>query len=370
MTSPRRFRRLHDWSFWHYHVTGWTLFAVVEIGVNIGPAGLDWRVTSTLFFQSLAGCLLTLLLRRYFRSIPLHSARPLALVAQIFGASIVITFMWSYCWLGIEYLHFGAKVLLYASNVSRAFQIIVLAFPTYLAWNALYFGIKYWHAWGAERTRAEIATESAHQAQWQTLRYQMNPHFLFNSLNAVRALIDENPTAARQMVTDLSEFLRYSLVGRDHTSVPLREEIEAVRLYLSIEQQRYEDKLRTSIQTDKAAMRTAVPAFTVQPIVEYALRTGLQSGPLPLVLDVSAREEDGTLRISVRRNGTVPVPPADPSTDESPLPHERLEQRIADAFNGRATFSVGTFEDRVLFDLTIPSSNGEGNDGTDPRADR
>ena len=105
-------------------------------------------------------------------------------------------------------------------------------------WSILYFGIKYGNEWILEKERADKANLLAQSAQLQMLRYQLNPHFLFNSLNSIRALINEDQKASKEMVTELAEFLRYSLTSKDFANVPLREEIEAIQHYLSLEKKK------------------------------------------------------------------------------------------------------------------------------------
>jgi LytS/YehU family sensor histidine kinase len=85
------------------------------------------------------------------------------------------------------------------------------------------------------------------------LRYQINPHFLFNTLNAIRALVEENEKQAREMITELSEFLRYSLISSQYDNVPLSEEIDAIRHYFAIEKRRYENKLEVALEVSPLA---------------------------------------------------------------------------------------------------------------------
>ena len=99
------------------------------------------------------------------------------------------------------------------------------------------------------------------------LRYQLNPHFLFNALNSLRALVDEDEKNARQMVTELSEFLRYSLISKDLNNVPLKKEIEAIRNYLAIEKKRYEEKLEVVINIDPSTESCYLPSFLIHPVV-------------------------------------------------------------------------------------------------------
>ncbi len=120
------------------------------------------------------------------------------------------------------------------------------------------------------------------------LRYQLHPHFLFNALNSLRALIGEDADKARNMVTALSGFLRYSLLPTDAQEVALREELTSIRRYLEIEQIRFEDRLLVSFEVEPAAEGCRIPGFLLHPLVENAVKYGAQSGASPLRVRIAA----------------------------------------------------------------------------------
>jgi LytS/YehU family sensor histidine kinase len=137
------------------------------------------------------------------------------------------------------------------------------------------------------------------------LAYQLNPHFLFNTLNSIRALINEDRQRAREMVTALSGYLRYALVERPLHVALLEEEVASVRGYLAIEQVRFEERLDARVDVEPAALRCEVPAFLLNPLVENAVRHGAAgTAGEPLVLRVEARRvEPGRLRVVVENTG-------------------------------------------------------------------
>jgi two-component sensor histidine kinase len=155
-----------------------------------------------------------------------------------------------------------------------------------------YLGWHYYQAFRErERQAAALSIELA-QARLQALRMQINPHFLFNTLNAISALIHENPDAADRMIVLLSQLLRRTLERSDMQEVPLREELEFLRGYLQIEQMRFPDRLTVMFDVDPNAQDLLVPHLILQPLVENALRHGI----LP-------REEAGRIEISARLAG-------------------------------------------------------------------
>jgi hypothetical protein len=172
-------------------------------------------------------------------------------------------------------------------------------------WSLVHLGLKYNTALREQREQALLAVAAARDAQLRMLAYQLNPHFLFNTLNSIRALINEDRHRARDMVTGLSRYLRYALVERPLHVALLEEEVASVRGYLAIEQVRFEERLDARIEVDPAALRCEVPSFLLNPLVENALKHGIAStANAPLVLRVEARLVDpDTLRLVVENSG-------------------------------------------------------------------
>jgi hypothetical protein len=173
---------------------------------------------------------------------------------------------------------------------------------TLLAWSALYVSFVYRDRANAESERALRATALATEAELAMLRYQVNPHFLFNSLNSLRALIDESPAAARTMVTQLAELFRHSLrTAREELTV--EDEVTAIRHYLDIQKIRFEDALAVEVLVEEAAARTALPGFLIHPLVENAVKYGLETSARPLRVRVELRRRGGRLEAEISNTG-------------------------------------------------------------------
>lgn len=156
-----------------------------------------------------------------------------------------------------------------------------------------------------EKERAHRAETLAQQARWTMLRYQVNPHFLFNALNTIRALIGSDDGNARKVVTELSEYFRYSLTRDKATLVSLEEEMGAARSYLEIQQIRFGDRLTSRFRICPEAGRCMVPVFSVQTLVENAVKYGMKSGLPGVEVEVIAELADRTLRVSVINSGRL-----------------------------------------------------------------
>ncbi len=170
-----------------------------------------------------------------------------------------------------------------------------------------YLGWQYYRRYRErERQAAALATELV-QARLQALRMQLNPHFLFNTLNTVLALVHENPEAAERMLIRLSQLLRRTLDQSETAEVPLRREIEFLKTYLEIEQMRFPDRLTVDFHIPEAMEDLLVPELILQPVVENALRHGILPREEPGRIEIAARTQDGVLELSVRNNG-APLP--------------------------------------------------------------
>ncbi|HKG95416.1 MAG TPA: histidine kinase [Gemmatimonadaceae bacterium] len=155
------------------------------------------------------------------------------------------------------------------------------------------------------RDREQLETKLA-QAQLQSLRLQLNPHFLFNTLNGITALIGVDALAAERMVSGLSDLLRLSLRNAGEQEVPLERELEVLRHYLDIQLIRFEDRLTVDMDVDPAAMRGLVPNLLLQPLVENAIRHGIAPRAAPGRVLVRAHRGNGILRLVVADDGVGP----------------------------------------------------------------
>ena len=155
-----------------------------------------------------------------------------------------------------------------------------------------------------EKQNALKASTMAHQAHLKMLRYQLNPHFLFNTLNAISTLVlmKENKTAEK-MVSRLSEFLRYSLDNDPIKKVPLGQEIKALRLYLEIEKVRFDDRLTVNIDIAESCESALVPSLLLQPIIENSIKHAISKMPKGGAIDIAAHGFGRDLLIDVSDNG-------------------------------------------------------------------
>ena len=181
------------------------------------------------------------------------------------------------------------------------------------------------------------------------LRAQVNPHFLFNCLNSVRALIAENPDRAASMVTSLSDLLRYSLQSdRTHT-VSLAEELAIVDEYVSLERVRFEDRLRFERTLDPGALEARVPQMLVQTLVENAVKHGVAALPQGGVVRVRAAVDGRSMTISVSNSGTMRH-----QYDEGGHGLRNTMARLRLLYDHHASFSLTDVSGETVATVTLP----------------
>jgi two-component system, LytTR family, sensor kinase len=291
-------------SFWPLQIAGWSAYLVMVVATFLPVLGPDrgtWPLIEVKTVRTLSGFLLTCGLRLVLRRFASRGSFVQTALVVVTGAVVG-----GMLWLTIMSVAFQpaarASMPMVERMVPAPREWLDYAL-TLLAWSALYLGLRWWQELQDERARALEATALAQQAQLDALRYQLNPHFLFNGLNSIRALIDEDAGRARRMITALSEFLRYPLTSAAGHDVPLATEIAALRNYLALEQIRFEDRLQVTIDISEDADSAAVPSFLLHPLVENAITHGFSSSPTPLTLRVAARVRDEMLCVEVINSG-------------------------------------------------------------------
>jgi LytS/YehU family sensor histidine kinase len=224
----------------------------------------------------------------------------------------------------------------------RMFFLSVILWVLYLAWSLGYFWIKAEVQARREKRLAAEARAHAEKVEIQLLRAQLDPHFLFNTLNAVVSEINPHPAAAIEMLTELSSFLRYSLNHRHQQLTSLEVEIEAIQSYLKIQIARFGENLDASISATPQARKIPVPSFLLQPLVENAFKHGFEVTPAPWRLAITAELVGRDLTIMVRNSGKL----LDSRKDGVGL--DTIRRRLEIHYPGRHAFDIQKIDGHVL----------------------
>jgi LytS/YehU family sensor histidine kinase len=222
----------------------------------------------------------------------------------------------------------------------------------FVAWSGLYVALSYaTRVRQIERT-ASLYRAAAQSAQLRALRYQINPHFLFNTLNSLSTLIlRKRNEEAEKMIMNLASFFRTSLTGDPTEDVTLAEEIRTQRLYLEIEQNRFPERLRVTIDIPPELEQALVPGFILQPIVENAIKYGVSRSIDPVTVAIRARAEGGELLISVVDDGC----PSFEAPAGTGVGLKNVTDRLATHFDGAAAMIFGPrAEGGFRVDLKLP----------------
>jgi two-component system, LytTR family, sensor kinase len=207
----------------------------------------------------------------------------------------------------------------------------------YFSWTAAYLAFSYSITVQAQERHAAELTVKAQQAQVRALRYQINPHFLFNTLNAIAALVRDSPARAEEMVMQLSDFFRRTLAVNPERDVTLSEEVDLQRLYLEIERTRFPGRLRFEVVLDPGTAEARVPALLLQPLVENAVKHGVARSEGSTCIRICARLDGTVLEIVVENNARTTG--AGPSGEKVGL--RNVAERLRSRFGGEAGLAAG-----------------------------
>jgi sensor histidine kinase YesM len=335
-------------TYWACQAGGWLLMAAVAVltYARVAPERAG-RLAAVYLCSALAGIALTHAWRSWLhrrglfaapRATSLLRAAPwivaqgvfmTAVTALGFGVFLPSSMTGSWAWLP------GA---------------IVSWIGTMAVWSLLYVLVT-----SARRARALSAAALHHQAQAQqaelrALQAKVNPHFFFNSLNSLRGLVFEDQQAAARMIDQLAMLMRYSLGSSEQTTVPLAQELDAVRAYLAIEQIRFDERLRVEIDIDPALLALALPPMTLQTVVENAVKFGVESSVTACTVRIAGRRQDGAAVLTVANQGSISA-----ASGSTRIGLENVRERLALAVAGDSAVTLEQRDGWVVAAIRIGS---------------
>jgi two-component system LytT family sensor kinase len=244
----------------------------------------------------------------------------------------------------ILYLNYGralGRPYLFANSLRHAVNNYTEGMGIYLLLAFLVYAYSYYQRYRQGELRASQLETQLSQAQLQALKMQLHPHFLFNTLHSISALLNQDKEGARKMISRLGDFLRLTLENSGTQEVTLKEEMEFLRCYLEIERIRFQDRLTTRVEVDPKALDTLVPNLILQPIVENAIRHGIAPRSTPGEIEIRAKQEDGFLRIRIRDNGSgLPTNRSTESLFQKGLGLANTVSRLNGLYGARHHFAI------------------------------
>jgi hypothetical protein len=291
---------------WYYiaQMSGWLTFTLVHVLFYKIALPLDINVilfyVSWLFFGFWISHIYRFFLKKFtvlqkplYVQIILTLASPLVLSYLFFN--IV---QWVGCYMGVLNKESDNTAFL---DVSGYYNFYIV----FLIWNIGYFGLNYVINYRKEEIK-ELKLEAANrEVELNILKSQLNPHFLFNALNSIRALIDENPEKSREAITQLSNILRNILSAQKNKEIHFEDEISIVKDYLSLEKIRYEERLNYSFDIDPKTLQFSIPPLMIQTLVENAIKHGIAKLPKGGSIRIHSRLAHPLWFISIINTGKI-----------------------------------------------------------------
>ena len=294
-------------NIWIFSIAVWIIYSVINLTTKLsaGHNSLPW-ITGALI-TSLSGILVTYLLIKYYQVKRLNGLP----VINIFFLIIIGSFFSVVLWVVLDHIlsiplwGFDTIMLILKSLfVLDSIIIFLLQFLIFFSISAFFWGEYLIDSLISQKIRTEKAVLMSENAQLKLLGLQLNPHFLFNSLSSLRSLIREDQKRAESMLTKISEFLRYSLIStKKNVEVPFSEELESVKNYIEIEQVRYGENLQVNFEIDPLSEDYPVPRFILHPIIENAVKYGMDTSPMPLKIDINSEVFEAKLKIQIINTG-------------------------------------------------------------------
>jgi LytS/YehU family sensor histidine kinase len=323
-------------AFWTLQTAGWTFYLLLRMASGFGN-GATVSFLIPVLVSAAAGYSITLVMGAIFRLLINRRA------AVVWGGSVVTVMVAVALYSAIDAYMFTIMNREGGEFSGALFLGSVMINALLLGgWTALYYMINFYLLLEAQADQMAALEGQATSAQLAMLRYQLNPHFLFNTLNSISTLVLLRQTErANAMLSRLSAFLRYTLVYEPTAQVTLAQEVETLKLYLEIEKMRFEDRLRPSFTIDAAAEKARLPSLLLQPLVENAIKYAVTPQEEGAEIAVEAKMIGDRVRITVSDtgqglNGSAVLP-----NDSTGVGLANIRDRLAQAYGEEQRIDFG-----------------------------
>ncbi|MBK9284602.1 MAG: histidine kinase [Sphingobacteriaceae bacterium] len=333
--------------YWICQLLGWSLYVFINlIFFGLKNEATTFKEFTIYLLQLPIGIGLTHLYRQLLLHYNIQEKKfPAQLVFVLICSLIMgITFFFHTTGLLIYF-----KVILTDLSSFYIFQITSNYTLVFCLWSAIYFGFKYFQNYKKVEIDSLRYAAANKESELSSLKAQLNPHFMFNSMNSIRALIDENPVKAKSAVTQLSGILRNTLLLNKSKVIPLSEELELVQEYLKMEKIRYEERLNFEFKIEKEVLHSLIPPFIIQSQVENAIKHGISKLPGNGNIIIEAFKLGEFLKIKVSNTGKI--------STEKPLTGVGFQnsiQRLQLLFGIEGQIFISELNNLVVVDINIP----------------
>lgn len=335
--------------YWICQLGGWLLFTILEFVTYVTVGGFNMGLLLNVGVNFVLGITLThtyrlFLIRAGWLNLPLYKIIPRGIVAVIV-MSMVLTAI------NIPLDRYTYPIFQQLPlDVSYFFGYFFNLSKYVLLWSLTYHLFQYWErSLLAEQERYKLEATVKDNA-YNNLKNQLNPHFLFNSLNSIRTLVDVNPAMAKTAITQLSGLLRSSLHMGKNKTVSLRDELQTVKDYLAIESIRFDERLKTNFITDERVLDCQVPPMMLQTLVENSVKHGISNLKNGGDISVKCYRNGTHLHIDILNSGHFA-----PKEEAGGLGLDNTRERLKLLYGEDARFSIAnTDESQVITQISIP----------------
>lgn len=337
--------------YWGCQLAFWGVFWITDLPEFDEAGRLSYPLDRFFFhgWECLSGILLTHAWRSWMRERNWHIASLNAVVWRLVLGSLVLAIVH-------QFISVWPRITPSASLPGHILVVLIVDFVLIdavkiVGWTAIYFGFHSHEQLTSMRLRQSEIAAANRAAALASLRAQIHPHFLFNSLNTLRHLIDEDPKIARDTVTQLAKILRYSLQHSETSVVPLRDEVEAVQAYLDIEGTRFEQRLRVHTNIEPNTLEYSVPTLLLQTLAENAVKFGVNLSDEGTDIQIDARLQGSNLILIVSNKGHLVT-----SETTTGLGLFNARQRVSLLFGEAASMDLHEENGRVVAKVILPSA--------------
>ncbi len=336
--------------YWSLQIGGWAIYAIVQIVavLELDEGTLSNQRIIFLLYEASLGLAVSHIYRNLINRWKwLNLTMPRLIPRVLFSVFIMGVIMY--------FLRIPVSIPLGLFNKNVALDPIVLlglsfvyAFFFFL-WSVLYFIYNYF-----ERYNKSLKLEaSIKEIELNNLKAQLNPHFIFNALNSIRALVDENPSKSKLAINQLSNILRNSLVTEKRGLTKFEDELKMVKDYLGLEGIRFEERLKTELDIDSASLDFMVPPLMIQTLVENGIKHGISKLKDGGVIQIKTKVDNDRLKIHIRNSGHFQMNGAKKTSGGMGL--ENTRQRLKLIYGDEASFRILTESNTfVLTEIVIP----------------
>lgn len=253
-----------------------------------------------------------------------------------------------------QLLYSGTTYLLFFNANRFQFGLLVQEFAgwivLFLLWSLIYFFYHFFKTYKQEEIKNLKWEATKNEIELNKLKSQLNPHFIFNSMNSIRALVDENPTKSKQAITQLSNILRSALLMGRQKLIPFEDELKLVKDYLAIEGYRYEERLKVDFDIDQSNTKFLLPPLMLQTLVENGIKHGISQLPKGGKLTLRTKLSDHEAHIVILNSGHFD----DRKKSETGFGLANTRERLKLIFNQEANLKIQNLENEVLTEVIIP----------------